>query len=196
MRIIGITGGVGAGKSEVLQFIQANYNAVILMADNIANEIKMPGQPCYEAIVALLGNDVLLEDGTIDKAKMATRIFGSRELLQKTNEIIHPAVRTYILEKIASCKQAGQYDYLFVEAALLIEEHYDEICDELWYVYADEPIRCQRLKQSRGYSQDKIDAIMAKQLPDDVFRAHCKVVIDNSGAIEDTYRQIKEKLEA
>ena len=80
---------------------------------------------------------------------------------------------------------------LFVlEAALLIEEKYDEILDELWYIYTDDAVRAARLMESRGYSEDKIRSIMRQQLSDEEFRAHCRVVIDNSGRPEDTQKQI------
>ena len=76
--------------------------------------------------------------------------------------------------------------------AAVIEDHYDTIVDEMWYIYADEDIRRQRLKESRGYSDEKIDEIFASQNSDDVFRKFCCVVIDNSGSIEDTGKQLKE----
>lgn len=196
MKIIGITGGVGAGKSEILKFISEHYSARIIMADDVANEIKMPGQMCYNQIVELLGKDILQEDGTIDRAKMAACIFADKELLQKTNEILHPGVRTYILNAIEEEKKRDEIAFLIIEAALLIEEHYDEICDELWYIHADYSVRCERLKSSRGYTQDKIDAIMAKQLSETEFTKHCQVVIDNSGELQTAYAQIREKLEA
>ncbi len=90
--------------------------------------------------------------------------------------------------------QKGEAEYFFIEAALLIEDNYDLICDELWYIYADEHIRAQRLATSRGYSQEKIAGIMASQLDDSTFREKCDRVIDNSRSIEDTYNQLKELL--
>ena len=85
-------------------------------------------------------------------------------------------------------------DFLFIEAALLIECGYDKIVDELWYIYADKEVRRQRLKESRGYSDEKIDNIFKNQLSEDKFRSHCKVVIDNSGTLEDTCKQIDRAL--
>ena len=81
-----------------------------------------------------------------------------------------------------------------MEAALLIEERYDEILDELWYIYAEEEVRRKRLRQSRGYSEEKIRNIMKQQLPDEVCRKHCKVMIENNDHPEETYRQIDKKL--
>lgn len=79
---------------------------------------------------------------------------------------------------------------LVLEAALLIEEHYDEICDELWYIYTREDIRKERLMRSRGYSPEKVQQIFDSQLQEAVYRKQCKVVIDNNGTVEDAIRQI------
>ena len=100
MKLIGITGGVGAGKTEILQHIGQNYHCVIYLADEVAQKVKEPGQPCYEELVALLGEDVLNEDGTISRTSMASKIFLDKELLRKVNEIIHPAVQEYLLARI------------------------------------------------------------------------------------------------
>ena len=193
MKIIGITGGVGAGKSRILKHIKENYNAKILLADEVANEIKLRGRECYEPLVRLLGTEVLGADLEIDKGKMAQIIFRDQEKLQAVNAILHPAVRQCILRRIREEQQKGEADYFILEAALLIEEHYDEIVDELWYIYADEKTRSKRLKESRGYSEEKIRAIMAGQLSEEEFRASCQVVIDNNKTPEEACRQVDER---
>lgn len=194
MKTIGITGGVGAGKSTVLDHIKSHYNARIIIADNLAYELESPGGICYDNIVELLGADILGEDGFIDKKKMAKRIFADPEILLKVNGIIHPAVKETIINTIKEEQQAGRYDLLVLEAALLIEEGYGEILDELWYVRADENVRRERLKSSRGYDDTKIDQILAAQLSDEEYASGCRYTIDNSGLPEDTYAQIDEIL--
>lgn len=194
MKLIGITGGVGAGKSQLLSYIEKNCNCRILMADNAAHTVKEPGQPCYERLVALLGTDILQQDGLIDRQKMAAAIFSKEDMLKKVNEIIHPAVKEYILSEIQKERAAGKKDAFFVEAALLIEDGYEQILDELWYIYADREVRRQRLKASRGYSDEKVAQIISSQLSEEEFRKHCKVVIDNSRSLSDTYMQIDERL--
>ena len=190
MKTIGITGGVGAGKSTVLNYIEEHYNAYIIIADKLAYELESPGGVCYESIVGLLGGDILDDTGFIDKKKMASRIFSEPDLLKRVNDIIHPAVKQSILDIIDKERQSGRFDYLIVEAALLIEEGYGAILDELWYIRVDSDIRRARLKESRGYSDEKIDSIIASQLSDEEYMKNCKYVIDNSGCTEDTYRQI------
>lgn len=201
MRVIGITGGVGAGKSAILKYIAQNFKAEILLADEVAHIVKEPGEVCYEPLIKLLGEDVLEEredlqeeKPQIDKKKMAEKIFADQEILQKVNELIHPAVKKYIVDAIETAIKEGEKDYFFVEAALLIEDHYDEIVDEMWYIRADPAIRRERLKETRGYSDEKIDAIMATQLSEEEYIAHCKHIIDNSTTKEDAYLQIEKAL--
>lgn len=196
MKIIGITGGVGAGKSELLSYLVQNYSCRVLMADEVGNRVKEPGQPCYHALVKLLGESVLDGNKEIDRKRMADMIFGDEHLLQRVNAIIHPAVEDYIFEQIRIERERGQIAFFFVEAALLIECGYDRKLDELWYIYAEPEIRAKRLRESRGYSDEKIHGIMTSQLSDEEFRRVCKVVIDNSGTLEQAYEQIDAALRA
>lgn len=194
MRTIGVTGGVGAGKSQILFFLEENYNCKVIRADEVAHLLEEPGHECYDKIVAVLGSGVLLEDGLIDKKKMAAIIFQDKEKLASINAIIHPEVKKYIIHQIETEAKVGNIDFLFVEAALLIEEHYDEILDEMWYIHTDVEVRSMRLAQSRQYSAEKIADIMRGQLSEEEFRKHCDVVIINNGDLEETYKQIKEKM--
>ena len=194
MKVIGITGGVGSGKSALLKYIAKNYNCRVILADEVAHQAKEPGQPCYEELIKLLSSDILNEDGTIHKGKMAEKIFASEELLKKVNQIIHPAVKKMILDEITLEKRRGELDFLFLEAALLIEDGYLNIVDEMWYIYARDDVRRMRLKKSRNYSDEKTDAIMKTQLTEENFRKNCSFVIDNSGGIEEAYRHIDIKL--
>lgn len=194
MKIIGITGGVGAGKTQVLSYIGAHYRCRIIRADEAAHLLYEPGQVCHQKLVGLLGNSILDKDGLIDKAKMAAVIFSDKKLLEEVNKIVHPEVKRYILGQIAYEREKKEADYFFIEAALLIEEHYDEIVDELWYVHSDVAVREKRLVEHRNYSTQKIADIMKGQLSEAEFRAHCQAVITNNGDLEETYRQINEYL--
>lgn len=201
MRIIGITGGVGAGKTQVLSYLESyigehfGCKSRIIRADEVAHFLYEPGQECHQKLVGLLGNTVLKEDGAIDKAKMAAVIFADKKLLEQVNGIVHPAVKKYILEQIAYEREKGETGYFFIEAALLIEEHYDQIVDEMWYIHSDRAVREKRLAHSRHYSAQKIADIMSRQLTEEEFRKHCQVVIINNGDLEETYKQINHILE-
>lgn len=194
MKTIGITGGVGCGKSRILEYIKENYNCRIITADDVANKIKEPGEVCYQPLIDLLGKDILGKDKWIDKKKMASKIFADESLLKKVNDIIHPAVKDKILSIKKTEAKKGKIDYLFIEAALLIECGYNAYVDEMWYIYTKESVRRERLKISRGYSDEKIDSIMAAQLSEEGFRNGSDKCIDNSLSFENTVKQIKELL--
>ncbi len=192
--IIGITGGVGAGKSTLLSYIKDNYNCLVILSDDVANDIKKKGYPAYEALVEALGREILSDDGEIDKALMAKAIFNDKNKLKTVNNILHPAVNQYIINIVDDERKRGVYDFVFVEAALLIENGYDKIVDEMWYVYADEDTRRKRLKASRGYSDQKVTDIFKSQLSDETFREHCEFVIDNSGEDSKAFSEIDNRL--
>ena len=196
MRFIGITGGVGAGKSELLAYMKKHYLCEIWLADEVAHLVKRKGTPCFDRLVKLLGQDVVDTDGEIDKKVMAERIFADEGILAQVNAIVHPAVQEFILEKYEAAKASAKVELFFVEAALLIEAGYTDLVDELWYVYADVAVRRRRLAEARGYSEKKITQIMDSQLSEEEFRKACDFVIDNSGELVDSYRQIDKKLEA
>ena len=191
---IGITGGVGAGKTEVLKYIEQSCRCVILIADKLAYELESPGGECYSEVVQILGEDVLESDGYINRSKMAQKIFQDKALLHRINSVLHPAVKKYIIKCIEEEKLSGEAEFVFVEAALLIEEGYGEILDELWYIRVSPEERRRRLKLSRGYSDEKIDLILKAQLTDEEFMNSCQVIIDNSGDFESTKNQIDEAL--
>lgn len=190
MRIIGITGGVGSGKSRVLAYIEEHFSASVCQADHVAWDLQRPGTACYNQIVDAFGQDILYPDGSIDRSKLGQIVFGDAEKLQQLNQIVHPAVKSAILEFIRTEAEKGT-EIFVLEAALLLEAEYQNVCDELWYIYADEKVRRQRLKEHRQYSDEKIDAIMRNQLSEVSFREQCQVVIDNSGDFSDTCNQIE-----
>lgn len=189
MKIIGITGGVGSGKSRVLSFLEDVFDIVVCQADHVAWKLQEPGQKCYNDIVEHFGSRILNKDGTINRGRLGQVVFNDSDELYVLNQIMHPAVKEFIRKSIEQEREKGTKCFV-LEAALLLEEDYKEICDELWYIYADENTRRMRLKESRAYSDEKINAIMASQLPEEIFREQCQVVIDNCGNFDDTCNQI------
>ena len=194
MKVIGITGGVGSGKSLILNYIKDHYNCEIIMADDLAKDLCKKGELCYKPLVKLLGKDVLGKDEEIDRSVMAQKIFSDDSLRTGVNNIIHPGVKKFILKRIAYLRRKKTRDFLFIEAALLIEDGYKDIVDELWYIYTDKAVRRERLKKSRGYSDEKIDSIMASQLSEEEFRLNSDFEIDNSGDSEVSFSKIRERL--
>lgn len=196
MRFIGITGGVGAGKSAILAHLASKPGIRVMLADEIAHDLMQPGTECFQKLKEkFAGEDIYQPDGSLDRAQLATVIFSDDRKREELNAIVHPAVREYVLQQKEAEERAGKLFLLVLEAALLIEEHYDEICDELWYIYTSPENRRMRLKASRGYSQEKIQSIFDSQLPEETYRAKCEEVIDNNGTPEQAFDQIREKLE-
>lgn len=195
MKFIGITGGVGAGKSEILHYLETKDGVKVMLADEIAHELMLPGTDCYQKLKDRFRNeDIWSEDGSFDRKKLAAVIFSDEGKRETLNGIVHPAVKRYIRTVAEAEREKGELKILVLEAALLIEEHYDEICDELWYIYTREDIRRERLMASRGYSTEKVDRIFASQLTEEVYREHCRVVIDNNGSVAEAFAQIDRAL--
>ena len=198
MRFIGITGGVGAGKSAILSHLANKPKTKVMLADEIAHDLMEPGTECYRRIVDnFAGEDIFATDegdSPFDRAKLAQVIFSNVEKREAMNAIVHPAVKEFVREQYAYELQKNELELLVLEAALLIEEEYDEICDELWYIYTNEENRRKRLKESRGYSDAKIDSIFNSQLKEEEFRKSTQVTIDNNGNLEETIQQIEKAL--
>lgn len=196
MKFIGITGGVGAGKSELLRFMEREYSARVVYADQLAHALMEPGTDCYRKIrSAFAGEDIVSQDGALDAEKLAAVIFSDEEKRRKLNGIVHPAVKREALRMAEEERARGRCRYFILEAALLIEEGYDRLCDELWYVDAKQEVRRRRLIKSRGYSDAKIDAIVQSQLSEEDYRRHCSRVIDNSGSLEEAFAQVRAALQ-
>lgn len=199
MKVLGITGGVGAGKSTVLAYLRERHGARVIQADEVGRLLQEPGQECYDRIVEAFGREILQEgrggQPPLDRAKLAAAVFSDDEKLARLNAIVHPAVKAYIIEEIEKEKQSGRAPFCVIEAALLLEDRYDLICDEIWYIYTETSVRVHRLAESRGYSEEKSRQIMGNQLADEEYRAKCNFVIDNSADfVENTYEQIERGL--
>ncbi len=193
MRVIGVTGGVGAGKSTVLSYLEERWHAKLILADQVGHEVMEPGKEAYRQILLRFGTDVQSESGQIDRKILGNIVFADEEKRKKLNAIIHPAVKREILERIALA-DAGKESCVVVEAALFLEEKYDAFCDETWYIYTSEDERRRRLKASRGYTDERIDQIFLSQKSHEEFLSRCTCMIDNNGAPEDTRRQIDKRM--
>lgn len=191
MKVIGLTGGVGAGKSTVLAYLEKACSAVIIQADQAGHRVMAPGERCYEPMIALFGKQIIKKDKTIDRRMVSDVVFGNEKMRQKLNALLHPAIKEYILEKIREEREKGKA-LVVVEAALLLEDHYDDFCDKIWWVYAEKEIRIARLMESRGYTREKAENIMARQASDSFFLQHADFIVKNNGDLEETYRQVEE----
>lgn len=179
MRVIGLTGGVGSGKSYVARRLQERFGVELLIADELGHVAMEPGTDSFAQIVSRFGESVVGQDGTLDRQRLAEIIFHDPEALTAMNEIVHPVVKAYLIDYIE--QRRDRDGILLLENAILYETGCDALCDEVWYVSVPEEIRIRRLMEDRGYSEEKSHAIMAKQRPDAFFRERADRVIDNAG---------------
>jgi dephospho-CoA kinase len=181
MKVIGITGGIGSGKSLVADIMIKKYKAYLINSDTIAKEQMMLGGISYEGVVEYFGKDIILEDGTIDKGKLSQIVFNDKEKLLKLNSLTHPNVLAEVQRIIAEKRDSKTVAYCIIETALMIEAGYDFVCDEVWYVHSSISLRRKRLKQYRSYTDERIDAIFTSQSKDEDFlKAYKKVIYNDS----------------
>lgn len=194
MKIIGITGGIGSGKSRVLHLLQTQYQAYIVEADSLAHKLMQKEQPAYNRICETFGTDIVGTDGELDRTILGKIVFGNEKKLQQLNAIVHPAVKQYIKEDIAYHRKKEDVKYYIIEAALLIEDGYKDICDELWYIYADKEIRISRLLSGRGGTRQKWISVMENQADDDFYIRNCEHIVNNNDDFVKTANVVKELL--
>nr|MBQ6241315.1 dephospho-CoA kinase [Lachnospiraceae bacterium] len=175
--VIGLTGGVGAGKSTVTKLLKKEYGALILEADGICKKLMEPGGSAYDRIVGLLGPEVLLLSGEIDKKRMAQMIFEDPDKRIAVNRILHPATFEAVKKRIRNTRKT----LIVYESAIPYEARFSELCDKVMYVYASPAMRRERLKASRGYPDEKISAIMRTQLSDEDFYRMADGAVNNDG---------------
>ena len=180
--IIGVMGGVGSGKSTVLNYLENNYEANIIEADKVAKEVMLPGNDVYNEIVKTFPE--VIADNKIDSKKLAEIVFNNKEQLEKLNSITHPGAVKEIVSRIKSSKNR----IIVVESAILLGSGVEQYCDELWFVFCNRDTRIKRLIQTRGYSKEKCISVIESQPADEEYNKVADEFIDNSE--ENTREQI------
>ncbi len=188
-KIVGITGGVGAGKSSVLAILKDSFGAKVILADLVAHDLMEPGSEGLNRVTEALGTSFIREDGSVDRKALAEIIFHDAKALETMNSIIHPMVWETIREEALKCEES----LVIVEAAVF-DTAPEGLFDEMWYVYTTKENRILRLMESRGYTREKCESIIAKQDSEEQYRNRCGRVLDNNGTAEDIKRQLEEIL--
>ncbi len=184
--VIGIPGGVGSGKSRMVSYLRDTYGASVIEADKVAAELEQPGGAALQPLIDAFGTGIVNEEGELDREAFSARIFSDPEALEQVNAIVHPLT----IEEIKKCAEDPASALTVVEAAVF-PEGLRNLCDEIWFVDADEKIRKERLMSDRGYSLQKCEDIMGSQAPREEFLSLCDHVIDNNGSMEDIRPQIE-----
>ncbi len=186
-KVIGIAGGVGSGKSTVLNILRQKHDAVVCMADELGHEVMRPGTAGYERIRQTFGEAILSPGGEVDRERLARQVYCDPDQLGRLNAIVHPLVLSEIRRRISG----RDHRRLFIlETALLFETGCDQLCDEVWGVVTEDEIRIQRLMDSRGYTREKSESIMRNQHSNTALRSLCKRVLVNDGELRDLEAQI------
>jgi dephospho-CoA kinase len=186
---IGLTGGIGCGKSTVTKIL-AELGAVVMDADKIAHSTYAPGGPAYTGVVAAFGKEVLAPDGTVDRTKLGPIVFKEPSKLTKLQEAVWPATKQRIGELIAETRRKGENKPIVVEAAILIEAKWQSVFDEVWLITAAKESVIERVERERGLKPEQTEARIRAQLPDEERRKHASIVIENNGTIA----QLREQL--
>lgn len=196
MKILGITGGVGSGKSRVLYDLKNDYGAYVIEADKLAHELMQPGKKIYNRIIDEFGESIISKDEPypIDRAKLGEIVFNNSDSLERLNKITHPLVKEEILKRIKSKKSDNDTELFVIEAALLIEDGYKEICDEIWYIWVSREERINRLMKQRGYTKEKCISIFESQKPDEFYKKYTNFTINNEKSYENSSKQLKARL--
>ncbi len=183
--ILGITGEAGSGKSLALSIMEREFSAYLIIADRIPHKLYSKGEDVYYKVVENFGKEILTEEGEIDRNVLSAIVYNDKERLDLLNSIVHPEVKKEILGSIKLLREEEPEKLVVIEAALLLEGGYKEICDEIWYIKTDEHIRRERLKTKRGYSDEKIDNIINNQLKTREFEAMCDRTVLNNGSLKE-----------
>lgn len=189
MPLIALTGGIASGKSTIAARL-AEHGAVVVDADQIVREVQSPGSPVLEAIAEQFGAEVIHEDGSLDRAALGARVFGDDAALARLNGIVHPAVRDESARRFAAALAAEPEPVVVYDVPLLVEARVDDPWDLIVVADAPADVRVRRLIELRGMAEDAARARIAAQVSDADRRAIADIVIDTSGAIEETLRQV------
>ena len=188
--VIGLTGGIGCGKTMILDHLKTEYNSFVIEADKIGHQILEYNTVGYDKVIEAFGENIINKDGDIpyiDRRILGNIVFNDKDKLKLLNNITHPLIHKEI-EKLI---EESQNSIIVIEAALLLDTSLKELCHVLWYVYANVDIRLERLLKYRNIDKEKALTIINNQPSEDQFRNACQVVIDNSYDKENTYEQIK-----
>jgi dephospho-CoA kinase len=182
--VLGLTGGIGVGKSTVIQVLE-ELGAAVIDADKVGHQIYRPDLPAWREIVDTFGADVLNADRTINRQALGKIVFADPEALRRLNRIVHPKMFDHMLELIAELRARGGITVIVVEAAVLIEANWMTLVDQVWVVVAAEAVVIDRLAKQRQLAPEQVRTRIAAQLSNDERLKHAHVVIRNDGSLEE-----------
>lgn len=191
-KVIGLTGGIASGKSTVTAFLREQGYPVI-DADAVVHELQAKGGKLYLVLLKEFGQDILSDDGNLDRAKLGQAVFADSKLRARLSDLQDQIIRQELLDRRDALKQTE--NVIFMDIPLLYEADYSGEVDEVWLVYVDRAQQLERLMKRNGYSAQDAENRLAAQLSLEEKRGKAQVVIDNRGAVETTLVQVARLLE-
>ena len=182
MRTIGLTGGIGSGKSEVSRILY-DIGVKVINADEVSHEAYRPGSAGWREVVGAFGEDILRKDGTINRSKLGDLVFSDSGKLDLLNSIVHPITRMLVYNLIDNARKKHEA-VIVLEAAILIEANWSDMVDEVWVVIAPEQTRLNRVHQKTGLDIESVKARIFNQISDAERNQKADILIDNSGSID------------
>lgn len=185
---IGLTGGIGTGKSSVTEAFQS-LGAAVINADLLGHDAYLPGTIGFEEVVTEFGQEIVGSDGQIDRKKLGPIVFSDSSKMDRLNEIMHPLIRDLIEERLVSL-EATQNKVAVVEAAILIEAGWKSLFDEIWVVISDREEVINRLGVRNGLSREDAVKRIDSQMSNNERIEHGDVVVENTGSMEDLQTRV------
>jgi len=190
MKVIGLTGGIGSGKSTVSQFLK-ELGAVIIDADKVGHEAFKPDTELWREVVAAFGRQILKPSGDIDRKRLGEAVFGNPELLSRLNQVMHPRMYDMVKAQLEEYRRQG-VRVVVLEAPLLIEAGWTSLVDEVWVTVASESTVLRRLQEQVGLSEQQSLARIRSQLPSGERIKQADVVIDTDCSLDELRTKVKE----
>jgi dephospho-CoA kinase len=190
MFVIGLTGGIGSGKSTVSDMLRAK-GAAVVYADQIGHEVYRPGAPAWQDLVDAFGRQMLDDDGQIDRRKLGQVVFSDPEARQRLDAITHPAMERMMAERLEELRRQGTR-VAVLEAAILIEAGWAHLVDEVWLTVVSPALAAQRSMERSGLSREQAEARIAAQLSNEERLKHAQVVIDTDCSLAEVAQRVDE----
>lgn len=200
MSVIGLTGGIASGKSTASDVLR-ELGAIVIDADRVGHRSYEPGTPGFQKVVNAFGHDLVGADGYIDRRVLGGKVFGAPEEMERLNAIVWPEIRRLIQEEISQIREREPETVIVLEAAVLIEAGWQDLCDEVWVINTTIKAAVERLRTRNGLTEDAAMARIQSQMSGRERAEHADVKIDNSGTeeqlrnrVERAWKQLQKRL--
>lgn len=194
MEIIGLTGGIGTGKSTVSRYL-SEQNFAIVDADLISRQVVEPGMPLLDELEAAFGSDIINEDGSLNRKGLAAIVFNDVEQRKLMDSIMHKEILAEMRRVMEEFQQQGTHQGIIIDAPLLFEIGLEKWCGQVWLVTADMDLRIERVCARDDAKPEEVEARIRNQMSDDEKKKLSDEILDNSGTLEELHKQISELLQ-